>query len=550
MKKIIFVFLLLITSNVLISQNLDSLYLKFTGQSIKTDKSENYLSQSTHHEKCGFITTAMVYENLDLFTKAQQKVITSILTPSLMQTSMVSPSGFFRIHYDETGINKPTYNLDEFAKALDSSYNYEVNVLGYPAPPTSASILNEDKYDVYIKGQINYYGQTVPVNNLGASKCDTYIEIHNSFKGFYTEGIDAAKVTVAHEFHHAIQMGNYIYRGSDSFYYEITSTSMEDFVYDEIDDYVNYLRNYFRHTEKSFSETYGNGYDLTIWNLYLTQKYGSTVGFNIIKRSWELMRTQSAVRAVANAVEENVEDSFKNVFNDFGLWCYFTGSRTKPNEYFKDAANYPTVNYLVKTDFEPPSKSLMVASEPVSNNFLLFVDNSGGSIDSIYSIITNCDIISGANNPSSTLEFDYTLQSLPANNARTIVKDKYYSILESSYIDMFVESNIYNNEPTGENGIEKKDIDYSYPQPFVLDKHQYVKIPVVLNDFGLAELKIYSVSFDLIYSENANILNVEHPYVKWKGLDNNKNKVASGVYIYVTNSEDNIKKGKIVILNE
>ena len=62
---------------------------------------------------------------------------------------------------------------------------------------------------------------------------------------FLTKGINAARVTVAHEFHHAIQLGNYSYRDSDLFFYELTSTSMEEFVFNSVNDYYNYLTDYF-----------------------------------------------------------------------------------------------------------------------------------------------------------------------------------------------------------------------------------------------------------------------------------------------------------------
>ena len=54
--------------------------------------------------------------------------------------------------------------------------------------------------------------------------------IDNDFTSYFSSGINGARVTVAHEFHHSIQGGNYIFRPEDTFFYEITSTAMEEFV--------------------------------------------------------------------------------------------------------------------------------------------------------------------------------------------------------------------------------------------------------------------------------------------------------------------------------
>ena len=65
--------------------------------------------------------------------------------------------------------------------------------------------------------------------------------------GYYSTGINGARVTVAHEFHHGIQCGNYspknsssLYRNSDVFYYKLTSTAMEEFVVDVVNDYYSF----------------------------------------------------------------------------------------------------------------------------------------------------------------------------------------------------------------------------------------------------------------------------------------------------------------------
>ena len=65
---------------------------------------------------------------------------------------------------------------------------------------------------------------------------------------------DILKVTIAHEFFHTIQysyfFGNIL--NENIWWLEATATLMEDEVYDSIDDYINYMNNFFNSSHKSF----------------------------------------------------------------------------------------------------------------------------------------------------------------------------------------------------------------------------------------------------------------------------------------------------------
>ncbi len=534
------------------SQNLDSLY-SFASGALKGSAEVGLDFPSSAPVKCLFSEILALKNNFDELTEKQKEGITKILSRPSTQTSVVSPSGRFRIHYDTTGYSAPSYSVEEAAAAIDYVYDYETGYLGYPPAPSDNGAGGDDKYDIYIANLGNVYGMTIPETDITSNTSTSFIQMDNDFFNFNTEGLDAAKVTLAHEYHHAIQLGNYQSQSSDRFYYEITSTAMEDFVYDDIDDYIAYMINYFRYPERTFSQTRGAGYDLAVWNIYLKEKFDAasdTTGFHIIKRSWEMMRGRRALSAIAGALEE-AGSSFQKELNEFGMWTYFTNYRAKEGEYFKDAALYPVISPLVKNFYSPPEGSFSVSVFPTSNNFLVIIDESTGLSDTLVSVVTNGDVAKGIAKPEETLSLNYALYSTAQNGAREIIKDRYYSLISVADEEMFLESDIFNNQPAGSASGKTLEIDYAYPQPFKYSDVSNLRIPVAPNTLNEAELYIYSLNMELVYSARKQINSASGKIVLlWDGLDSSGKKLPSGVYFYATDSQGTVKKGKFIIVND
>ena len=124
----------------------------------------------------------------------------------------------------------------------------------------------------------------------------------------------------------------------------MTSTAMEELLYDEINDYYQYLEDVFNLTNKSLG--YRNDefeYGYCIFSLYLVEKFG----MDVIKKSWELMVNDRAMSALNSAIEDKAS-SLKTVYEEFSNWLYFTGSRAKPGEYFDEASDYPELKPIEK----------------------------------------------------------------------------------------------------------------------------------------------------------------------------------------------------------
>jgi hypothetical protein len=154
------------------AQNLDSVYNSFINLFSHSSLSQNVPNNilggpSEQSIKCGFSLANEVKLNFEEFTSDQQKVLSTLATRFDLETSIVTPGGFFRIHYDTQGNDKPSYDINLLAQALDSTYNFEILKLGYPIPPSdfgnSTDTKNpDDLYDVYVLNIGNTYGWTQP----------------------------------------------------------------------------------------------------------------------------------------------------------------------------------------------------------------------------------------------------------------------------------------------------------------------------------------------------------------------------------------------------
>lgn len=384
-------------------------------------------------------------------------------------TSIITPSGYFRIHYDLKGQNKPSYDLNNLALSLDSVYSFEIGYLNYPLPPTDNSSGGDNKYDVYIQELSGYYGYTELEGNTTDGHYYSYMVIDNDFTGNYTTGIKAAKVTVAHEFHHAIQIGNYTYRSQDEYYHEISSTAMEEFVFDYINDYFFYLPNYFDNPQATISSH--NGYDLAMLNIYIKERFG----FPILKKIWENINNYRALKAINMAFEEN-STSFKTEFSNFNMWTFFTGFRSVPGSYFKDARYFPILACTMTVSYSPPQKMVLMETAPVSNNLLLFVNNTLENNDSVYAIVSNSDYTNGYNNTSLNTHCNYYLFSSSHEGSKRISPD-YFVKLESPHADLLKDINVINNKLVIEESEPSEAAESPFPQPFNYSRHNNMAIP-------------------------------------------------------------------------
>ena len=570
-KKIVFtfsgIFLTLfftvqIYSQGLTSQQLDSLYTRFIQLRVPEllPQTDQPAELTLEDRKCGFGMVNTIKSNIDLFSPEQQNILKEILVRPTKQTSIVSPSGFFRIHYDTTGSQVPNYssslttteNVHQVALAADSSYNFEVNFLGYLPPPNDFGEGGDDLYDIYITAADGSYGFTEAEIPLGNQKFTSHIQIHYEFQSsaFYTKGLSAMRATVAHELHHAIQMGNYIFRLEDRFFYELTSTSMEEFVFDDVNDYYYYISNYTNNPARNFTRFNNlnpDGYDLAIWNIYLQMNFG----FDIIKRQWELMPAQRAILAIGNSILER-GSTFASEYNIFGIWTYYTNYRAVSGQYFDEAAYYPLIKpSFIPPIFTPPAQTVEIDAQICSNNFIKF--NISINDDTLYALITNGNLSAAGLSGNQTTTFTYTLFSNGTAGSRKLT-DQYSSNFNVSDPNWWSVSEILNGLLVREDSTIIPGVNiaesFAYPNPFRYKGNLSISIEGKQGEE--LNFNVYSADMSLVYSAQkpATILLNNSIGISWDGKDNNDNRLATGVYIFVIKHGEEVVKGKVVIFNE
>ena len=110
-----------------------------------------------------------------------------------------------------------------------------------------------------------------------------YLVLDNDYSPFEfpgTKPLEDLQVTLAHEYNHILQFGYDAYQ--DPWFAESTATWMEDQVFDEIDDYLRYVRRWVKRWDTPLTTSSIKEYGSAVWNQWLQQRYGAAV----IRKAW------------------------------------------------------------------------------------------------------------------------------------------------------------------------------------------------------------------------------------------------------------------------
>ncbi|MEQ9308010.1 MAG: T9SS type A sorting domain-containing protein [Balneolaceae bacterium] len=299
--------------------------------------------------KCATPLFLMYVNNADLLKEETKEAVSKAFptTVSVASESYLSASGKFIVNYDTTGNNAvplsdennnfvPDY-VEWIAEAADSSHEQLVG-LGFTDFFTQKSM----PYEIRVANS-GAYGFTAFPNA-------PYISIENDFVGF-PENDDpegdqkgAVKVTVAHELKHVFQFVQNGWSGDPDRWLEMDATLYEEVVYDEVNDYYNYLNsfgngNLFRSPTTTLIP---GSYEDIVWALFFQERFGNTFWSEVWSRIESQAPSITYLEAISEALSE-YDVSYEEAIIENMIWHFASGRDNSPLSFgFDERLLYPS----------------------------------------------------------------------------------------------------------------------------------------------------------------------------------------------------------------
>jgi hypothetical protein len=252
---------------------------------------------------------------------------------------------------DTTPANGIPDYVDQALVIAENVWSTEVGTMGYRAPLSDVTSTNhgpDGKLDIYLTNlgpQLYGYCTTDDpgLATPGTFTASAYCVVDNNFTEPVFQNhtpIQNLKVTLAHEFFHAVQFAYDI--GEDTWLMEGTATWMEDQVYDSINDNRQYLQNSqlkYPWIPLDHSANCCFQYGSWIWFRFLSE----TIGPGVIQQIWN--RADAApggpddysTQAISHVLAAH-GTTFRKKFASFAVWNKISRQRYSEGK----AGRYPT----------------------------------------------------------------------------------------------------------------------------------------------------------------------------------------------------------------
>ncbi|MCF8321316.1 MAG: T9SS type A sorting domain-containing protein [Flavobacterium sp.] len=282
-------------------------------------------------------------KNWDKLTPQAISLFSPYIARPVITNEQIGCSTNFCFHYTLSGADAvpsvdtnsngfPDY-VDQMASVFENVWT-QYQTRSYTMPPLDGTAGGSNKYDVYI---INLgsgrYGSVTPdilIGNNPQSSSLTEVDAYTSFMKMnnnYSWATpittdNAIKVTAAHEFFHAVQLGTS--SSNTNFIMEATAAWSEDEIYPGIDDNFQYLRDIFstpdialNYNSSSFDgngATYnGHWYGAWIFFRYLSEKTNP----DIIRQIYNNTINLYEIPAINDVLTSNYSSNFNTILKNY-----------------------------------------------------------------------------------------------------------------------------------------------------------------------------------------------------------------------------------------
>ena len=490
-------------------------------------------------------------------------------------------SGRIRFHYttsgyhavnnsDINGNNIPDY-IDSVAIVFNTVTNIIHNQMGYLLPPSDGYYSStrdkggSEHYDVYIRNlSSRYYGyvqpeefaqgngdneQSVTLKELNAFT--SYMAMRNNYKNFPLEELKNIKVTIAHEYYHAIQFG---YDGWEKpWLLESSAVWMEEEIYDEINDCYQYMEEWFNYPHRSLDESGYHWYGSFIFFEYIEQHMG---GYNIIRKildqsaisdSREIDGSHLAIDKALNKLGY----SFQQALNGMSIANFIMSSQSNVGDFsYEEAESYPVNGpaILQKINFEMGNVDTIrsISLSRFGSEYIQIFSTTPVQID-----------LKNISGPFSDIQMNsiitknddsYLILSTPSINIDPLdIKSIHLSIVSQDSLSNNWNYNIIIRDgKSGTNSNVPMDFNLSnpYPNPF----NGLIKFSVYMLRDTRITIDVYDITgrkVDQLYNDKLNSGN--HNFI-WHGKNIAKNKLSSGIYYIKVATEINQEWKKITFI--
>jgi hypothetical protein len=265
----------------------------------------------------------------------------------------------FCVHWVAEGLDAPALSdgdgdgipdyVERVQAVAEHVYSIENGKLGWRDPKSDGRKGGgRGKTDVYldqIGGALFGYaapdrGQATKAHRL-PRRLHGYLVLDNNYDPLEFPGTTPEhdlEVTVAHEYNHILQFGYDAYQ--DAWFAESTAVWMEDEVYNNIDDYLRYVRRWVKRYDTPLTANSIKEYGSAVWNKWLAHRYGRSIMRRTWARAIEVKPGGFSVAAYNSAIEAAGRSDFSRDFarfaRDLPEW--------RTDSVFPEGDSYPDVS--------------------------------------------------------------------------------------------------------------------------------------------------------------------------------------------------------------